>query len=41
MTTRYCMSRQVSLGLASKDKAHTAAAIGAEALVPVCCDVQM
>ena len=41
MTTRYCMSLQVNPGLASRARAHTAAAIGALADVPVCSEVQI
>ena len=36
MTTMYCMSLQVRWGLASRARAQTPAAMGAEALVPVC-----
>ena len=41
MTTMYCMSLQVRWGFASRAKAQTPAAIGAEALVPVCWFVQI
>ena len=41
MTTRYCISLHVRLGLASRARAVTAAAMGALALVPVCSVVQM
>jgi len=41
MTTRYCISRHVKAGFASKASAQTPAASGADADVPVWLSVQM
>lgn len=40
-TTKYCISLQVRLGLASRARAQIPAARGAEADVPVCSTVHM